>query len=191
VLNVSQGLFAEYTADVRATAALLPARIFRVQHELRTAARRGRLSALQFEESVRTLLGSLFAPESRPLSERHRRIAARAQAFLAAHLGENVTICDVASAAGSSPHHLCRIFRRATGESLHRYQLSLRLRAALARIAAGEGDLTAVALDFGFADHSHFTNAFRGAFGVPPSRLRERPERTREDLRDRAGIRRG
>ena len=34
-------------------------------------------------------------------------------------------------------------------------------------------DLTALALDLGYADHSHFTNAFREEWGLPPSRFRE------------------
>ena len=41
------------------------------------------------------------------------------------------------------------------------------------RLAAGAPDLTSLALDLGYADHSHFTNAFRQEWGVPPSRFRE------------------
>ena len=40
------------------------------------------------------------------------------------------------------------------------------------RLAAGEPDLTALALDLGYADHSHLTNACRREFGRPPSALR-------------------
>ncbi|WP_348652834.1 AraC family transcriptional regulator [Polyangium sp. y55x31] len=46
------------------------------------------------------------------------------------------------------------------------------------RLLGGARDLTALALDLGFADHSHFTNAFRREFGCSPSavrRLLERP----------------
>lgn len=34
------------------------------------------------------------------------------------------------------------------------------------------GDLTDIALSFGFSSHSHFTDSFRREFGIPPSRLR-------------------
>ena len=33
-------------------------------------------------------------------------------------------------------------------------------------------DLTALALDLGFSSHSHFTAAFRRAFGRPPAEFR-------------------
>jgi AraC-like DNA-binding protein len=49
-----------------------------------------------------------------------------------------------------------------------------RLRAALAadRLRAGDADLTRLALDLGFSDHSHFTHAFRDEWGLSPSALR-------------------
>jgi AraC-like DNA-binding protein len=40
------------------------------------------------------------------------------------------------------------------------------------RLATGARDLTGLAFELGYADHSHFTNAFRQEWGVPPSRFR-------------------
>lgn len=51
----------------------------------------------------------------------------------------------------------------------------LRARAAAECLARGAQDLTALALDWGYTDHSHFTNAFRREWGVPPSRVRGAP----------------
>jgi AraC-like DNA-binding protein len=45
------------------------------------------------------------------------------------------------------------------------------VRAALEPVLAGQ-DLSHTALSLGFDSHSHFTYAFRRAFGVPPSALR-------------------
>jgi AraC-like DNA-binding protein len=56
--------------------------------------------------------------------------------------------------------------------TLHAYVHELRLRTALERVADGE-DLTRVALDLGYASHSHFTSLFRRAFGVTPSDFRQ------------------
>jgi AraC-like DNA-binding protein len=55
---------------------------------------------------------------------------------------------------------------------LRRYPDRLRLRLTLDRLFAGEPDLTALALDLGYADPSHSTNAFRREFGRLPSALR-------------------
>jgi AraC-like DNA-binding protein len=46
---------------------------------------------------------------------------------------------------------------------------------ALERLAAGERDLTALALDLGFADHAHLTNTVRRELGRPPSAFRAAP----------------
>jgi AraC family transcriptional regulator len=71
-----------------------------------------------------------------------------------------------------SPYHLARQFRALTGESISRYLLRLRLALAVDRLAQGEADIGRLAVDSGFAHHSHFTARFRGAFGMTPARAR-------------------
>jgi len=58
------------------------------------------------------------------------------------------------------------------GVPIRRYVTRLRARVAAECLAQGARDLTALALDLGYADHSHFTNAFREEWGEPPSRFR-------------------
>src|SRR5919108_261399 len=70
------------------------------------------------------------------------------------------------------PPPLARRFRSATGESISRYLLRLRLGLALDRLAAGDRDLGALADELGFANHSHFTARFRSTFGITPSAFR-------------------
>ena len=55
---------------------------------------------------------------------------------------------------------------------VHRYLTLLRLRASLDRLAGGENNLTALALELGFSSHSHFADAFRREFGRTPSDVR-------------------
>ena len=73
-----------------------------------------------------------------------------------------------------SPFHLSHVFRQTAGLSLRRYLQQLRARIAADRLAGGARDLTELALDLGYSDHSHFTNAFRREWGAPPSRFRAR-----------------
>jgi AraC-like DNA-binding protein len=90
------------------------------------------------------------------------------------HLDQRLTLNDLARRAECSPFQLCRAFRQATGGPVHQGLLGLRLQASLERVAEPRSDLTAVALDLGFASHSHFTAAFRRTFGITPSELRRR-----------------
>jgi AraC-like DNA-binding protein len=101
-----------------------------------------------------------------------------AKTYLAARLGERITLDDVARAVHASPFHLARIFQQQTGVAVHRYLTQLRLRASLERLADGGSDITQIALELGFSSHSHFTDAFRREFGHPPSEIRQKSTRT-------------
>ena len=116
---------------------------------------------------------SAEAPRSPATRRQHREAAEAVKVFLAARLSDSPTLAEIARAVGYAPFHLARLFRREAGLPIHRYLIRLRMRVALERLAEDGEDLTRVALDLGFADHSHFTNAFRREFGVAPSRLRQ------------------
>lgn len=93
--------------------------------------------------------------------------------LLAAHPTERWTLTDIGRAVHTSPYHLARQFRAATGHTIARYLLGLRLALALDRLQEGEDDLARLAADLGFAGHSHLTERFRRAFGSTPSQMRK------------------
>ena len=99
----------------------------------------------------------------------HRALAEDAKAVLAARVRETVRLEQIALALAVSPFHLCRVFRAQTGYTLHGFQTELRLRMALDQLDAFHGDLAGLAVDLGFAHHSHLTRSFRRAFGSTPS----------------------
>ncbi|MCB9754875.1 MAG: helix-turn-helix transcriptional regulator [Myxococcales bacterium] len=100
----------------------------------------------------------------------HRDQVHELRRVIALRLLEPRSLAELAEEVGLSPYHAARIFRRYTGASIHGYRTQLRLRSSLPMLARGhEGGLTGVALELGFSSHSHFTTAFRRAFGLPPS----------------------
>lgn len=101
-------------------------------------------------------------------------LAEAAKAVLSREFREPVSLDEVARRAGSSVFHLCRTFRRHTGSTLHGYRNQMRLRTALERVASPASDLTDLALELGYSSHSHFTAAFRKAFGIAPSSFRRK-----------------
>jgi len=82
------------------------------------------------------------------------------------------TLADLAAIACVSPHHLAHVFSEKVGTSVYQYVLRLRLGKALGLVLDSDIDLTAVALETGFASHSHFTARFRALFGLTPYDLR-------------------
>lgn len=94
------------------------------------------------------------------------------EAILSRRLERRLSLRSIAREVGLSAYHVCRLFRRVTGTTLHQYRVRLRLREALTEVVESRRPLTDIALDAGFSSHSHFTDFFHREFGVPPSWLR-------------------
>ena len=82
-------------------------------------------------------------------------------------------VTELARRVAVSPHHLSRVFRTETGETISRYRNRLRVRLALDRLAAGEPSLARLAAELGFADQAHLTRVVRCELGETPSAVRE------------------
>ena len=120
------------------------------------------------------------AAAGRPATARARRLLVEgARELLVAEPG--CPLPALARALAVSPHHLSRIFRAATGHTISRHRMRLRVRAALERLAGGEDDLARLAADVGFADQSHLCRVFRAETGWPPSALRQAIARSETD----------
>jgi AraC family transcriptional regulator len=96
----------------------------------------------------------------------------RTKQLLHARAGEQLHLEEIAAEVGFNPVYLTQEFTRCEGVPLYRYQHQLRLTRALLELRGCE-DITGLALDLGFSSHSHFTSAFRKAFGTTPSVYRK------------------
>jgi AraC family transcriptional regulator len=94
--------------------------------------------------------------------------------YIETHFGGEITLDDIAAAAGVSRFHLSRAFPIATGKVLADYVRSRRLTEAARALAAGAPNILCVALDAGYGSHEAFTRAFRERFGLTPEALRTR-----------------
>lgn len=152
------------------------------------AVARGRSDGLALEEASLALLAAAQHRDV-PVSpgaehRRHTAMVEDAKALMLRRLGERVCLDEIARGVGASPFHLARVFRRHTGFSLHGYRMRMRLLRSLDRIEDAGGALTDLALDLGFSSHSHFNDAFRNAFGVPPGAIGRAARRGRAASRE-------
>ncbi len=154
--------------------AVVPVRLARLHVEVLARARRGD-GELLLEDAVAELLAAAIAlPDDKYVSRRHHDAVERASLAIAANVERPPSLSRLASELEYSPFHLSHVFRRSRGLSLRAYHSGLRARLAAERILEGARDLTAVALDLGYADHSHLSSAFRRHWGTTPSAFRAR-----------------
>ena len=100
-----------------------------------------------------------------------QRLADRAKLVLSSDLGRRWTLAEIAADVGVSPVYLTQVFQQVEGVPLYRYQLRLRLARAL-DLLGDYDDLSSLALDVGFSSHSHFSAAFKRAYGQTPQSFR-------------------
>jgi AraC-like DNA-binding protein len=129
----------------------------------------GELVQTAYTEQGQRPTGAALAGAARE----HARCVAKVKAFLALQFRERITLNEISEEAEVSPFHLCRMFKKATGLSIHRYLNRLRLRACVDGLTQNNQGLTDLAINAGYSSHSHFTEAFRREFGVPPSVVRK------------------
>lgn len=142
---------------------------------LRHSLRCGAIEPLEAESLALTLVCRSLGPRTTHAAASTRarqRLVDRAKLLLASDLTRRWTLAGIASEVGGSPVYLTQAFKQVEGMPLYRYHLHLRLARALDLIADCE-DVAALALDLGFSSHSHFSAAFRQAYGRTPSEFRE------------------
>jgi AraC-like DNA-binding protein len=165
-------------------------------NRLTAAARSTQTEALLLEESALLLLGSILrqaytAHQGHVVGLEavspadHREAAARVKLLLRQELSRKLSLQELAGQAGYSPYHLCRLFKRQTGLSIHRYLQHLRLRESLDLLVEfPQRSVAEIAHGLGFASHSHFSTAFHGHFALSPRAFRQGTNgRTLQELR--------
>jgi AraC-like DNA-binding protein len=96
------------------------------------------------------------------------RALARALDYIERHIGDTLTLADIAGAACISRFHFARLFRVSTGRSPMEFVLAKRIALAKEQLARGPQKISATAASLGFFDQSHFTRTFRRMTGYSP-----------------------
>ena len=136
-------------------------------------------SAVWAEECALALLVRLLPTADQSLrpgepTARQRRLVRDADAWIGSNFAQQCSLNALARILGVTAPYLARSYRAVTGQSMHARLTGLRLATAMSRLADSERDLTGMALDLGFASHSHFTHSFRKEFGITPREARAR-----------------
>ncbi len=110
------------------------------------------------------------------MNPQHIEAVRRMQRYIDRQLHQPITLRQLAAAAGYSPYHAARMFKRLTGVAPFEYIRLRRLTQSALRLRdGGETKVLDVALDFLFDSHEGFTRAFTKAFGVAPRAYAHNP----------------
>jgi len=90
----------------------------------------------------------------------------------------HLTLAELSRCAGRHPVQVSRQFRHYFGCTISEYVRRARIARAQMLLSRNDLSVAEIALDSGFSDQSHFTNAFRRLTGIPPHRYRLQNSRT-------------
>lgn len=141
---------------------------------LRHSLRQNIAEPLEAESLALTLAQRALGPRTTHAagaSVGRQRLVDRAKLVLASDVARRWTLAEIAAEMRCSPVYLTQVFQQVEGLPLYRYQLQLRLARAL-DLLVQYNDLTTLSLDLGFSSHSHFSAAFRQAYGRSPSQFK-------------------
>jgi len=140
----------------------------RMAQELRIADAHSRMAL----EGLSWELIALFSRHANHREEACSSSVAKARACIAAQLDQPLSIAHLAALCDVHPARLVRAFRRELGVGPGEYQRTLRLKHALQLVGETDAPLSEVAQACGFCDQSHFSRAFKAAYGCAPATFR-------------------
>lgn len=88
------------------------------------------------------------------------------------NMSEPMTLAELAEMAGVTPHMFLMAFRTEFGTTPAQYIIEQRLRRAQWLLSNTDIDITRIAMDTGFASHSHLTSTFKKRTGQTPREFR-------------------
>ena len=121
-----------------------------------------------FAEQLSALANQLLLEQSNA----EPPLVLKARQYIQQHKNEELSLADVAKAAGASVFHFCKVFHKATGLKFTDYVARMRLEDARNRLLNPNLRISEIAYDVGFQSLTQFNRTFKRVFGQSPSDFR-------------------
>ncbi len=106
-------------------------------------------------------------------NEKNVIILKKALAFMRQNYDNQITLADIADAAGISPKYLCTFFKEMTDKTPFEYLNVYRVERASRKLINSDVPVTQIAYSCGFNDLSYFIKTFKQIKGVTPKNFRK------------------
>ncbi|MFA6715835.1 MAG: AraC family transcriptional regulator [Victivallaceae bacterium] len=131
----------------------------------------------KLEKFFEFLFQEIFSPEREsPTACPADGRFSKARGCIERKLDRKLSLCELASAAGMSPEHFCREFKRAYGEAPLEMRNRLRINAAAKLMRFSDRPIKRIAEELGYSDIYHFSKAFKKQTGSSPGKFRSASE---------------
>jgi AraC family transcriptional regulator len=126
--------------------------------------------------AIEGLILEMIAETSRGSTRNNQRSTPRwlhqARELLRHRFTEKLSLAEIARPVGVHPVYLANEFRRHYCSTIGEYVRQLRIEYACRQLSASDVSITEIAVQAGFADHSHFCRVFKRFTGMTPKRYR-------------------
>jgi AraC family transcriptional regulator len=152
--------------------------IHALQEELRSGCVTGEMYLRQLAATLIRYIASRYSNRSaRAAALSHGGLPPNRLRFVLDHIHQHLRtpLCskDLARLVHMSPQHFTNLFRKSTGRAPHQYVVHERIEQAKRLLAESSLPLIDVGFEVGFANQSHFGDAFRQAMGTTPKKYRQ------------------
>lgn len=117
--------------------------------------------------------GQLVSLRSDRVLDEQTRFISQVTQYIDNHLGDPVSLDNLADLFNLSRFHFCRVFRQYTGTTPAVFVLEYKIQRAKVLLTWTNDSIAAIAMALGFADQSHFSRTFRQYTQATPSNYRK------------------
>ena len=155
---------------------------FSLQNPDRVALMLSELNHYQFEQDdtlvKEFLLSALFAELAFQYAQNARPYVTDKRfseivGYLSVHIGEDVSVAELAERFSYNPKYLSSLFRKFTGLTVKEYITQQRMRIAKRLLVSGSAPIKQVAHEVGYADEYYFMRVFKTEVGMSPKTYRK------------------
>jgi AraC-like DNA-binding protein len=164
----------ERVADTLASAGLLSAKSIEDMHGAMDRASAEAATMRELFSAYRRLVADIDLELRRPTGAYRERGTRRAVEFIREHLGERLTLTNVARVAGFAPSYFSRMFKRQEATTFEAYVRRLRVERAKQLLEGTSLSVERIGQLCGFGTRNYFHRVFKAAQGATPAEYRTR-----------------